>query len=676
VSVAAIEAAHDMASSIATSSPGTDAHPVGTKVLDFRLDQELARGPLASDALSVSPTLNMPATAEGIVVGTAPYMSPEQLRGQDVDRRTDVWSFGCILFECLTTHPTFPGVTSSDVVAQVLQGEPDWSALPAAVPPRLRDLIRRSLTKPAAERPRDIGDLGRELASIAAEKSSSSTMATSARPSLAVLYFANLAKDPESEYFCDGIAEDILTDLSKIKGIRVASRNAVQRYRGAPADLNAVAAELGVSAVLEGSVRRVGDRIRITTQLVNAADGFQLWAERYDRTLQDVFAVQEEIASSIAAALRVALTPGEVKDIGKNRPQDARAYDLYLKGRSEYAHYNPDSLAKALALFQQATAIDPEYALAWAGIGDCHAQMVQWGASNEKELLDRGLEAARRAIAIDPRLPEAHKAEGLLLHMLGDDAGERKALDRAIEMNPRFTPALINSGVSRFTEADVAGAERFLRRVLEVDPQEAFATMWLGFLSSMTSRPDEALANAERVQQLSSSPFYYMAAKTLEAGVHLMKGDLRAAEQATREAMARGADVPNMKCFEAAIAGLTGREEGAKRLLHELEHEPALGSHSAIVASAASLRLGDPEQAMRFLERKTVRPMAPTIVRLHSDLHALLDRPPYAPRRRATSLVWPLEAPKIDAARHALFREVRIESGIPQGSDSLEVARS
>src|SRR5262249_31407881 len=160
---------------------------------------------------------------------------------------------------------------------------------------RLRDLVRRCLTKEASDRPRDIGDLRRELAAIAADLSSPG-VARRAEPSLAVLYFENLASDQESEYFCAGITEDILTALSQIKGMRVASRKAVSKYRGAPADISKVAAELGVGAVLEGSVRRAGDRVRITAQLINASDGFHLWAERYDRTLQDVFAVQEEIA--------------------------------------------------------------------------------------------------------------------------------------------------------------------------------------------------------------------------------------------------------------------------------------------------------------------------------------------------------------------------------------------
>src|SRR6185503_4457094 len=193
------------------------------------------------------------------------------------------------------------------------------------------------------------------------------------------------ANDPESEYFCSGITEDILTDLSKIKGLRVASRNAMARYRGAPVDISKVASELGVGAVLEGSVRRAGDRVRITAQLINATDGFHLWAERYDRSLQDVFAVQEEIASSIAEALRVALSPAETRNLVRDRPNDARAYDLYLKGREQYGHYTTESIRQALDLFHQAIAIDPDYALEWAGVADCYGQMGQWGMAKDPD---------------------------------------------------------------------------------------------------------------------------------------------------------------------------------------------------------------------------------------------------------------------------------------------------
>ena len=191
-----------------------------------------------------------------------------------------------------------------DVIARILEREPDWSAFPTSVPARLRDVVQRCFTKDVERRPRDIGDLCRELAGISYELSAPAggrASQAAAIPSLAVLYFENLANDAESEYFCAGMTEDILTDLSKIKGLRVASRNAVAPYRGTTVEIPNVAAEFGVGAVLEGSVRRAGDRVRITAQLINAADGFHLWEERYDRTMQGVFAVQEEIASSIVA---------------------------------------------------------------------------------------------------------------------------------------------------------------------------------------------------------------------------------------------------------------------------------------------------------------------------------------------------------------------------------------
>jgi serine/threonine protein kinase/Tfp pilus assembly protein PilF len=671
----AIEAAHEQGIVHRDLKPGnvmlTAAGTV--KVLDFGLARGDQPAASASSDFTATPTVALSNTGDGVVLGTAPYMSPEQARGKPVDRRTDVWAFGCLLFECLGGRQAFDGETVSDVIARILEREPDWTALPPTLPAGLRDVVRRCLIKEANERPRDIGDLRRELRGLMQGQSSPSGFHAAAGepPSLAVLYFENLANDRDSEYFCSGITEDILTDLSKIKGLRVASRNAVLRYRGTQPELSKVASDLGVKAVLEGSVRRSGDRVRITTQLVNAADGFQLWAERYDRTLLDVFAVQEEIASAIATALRVALTPAEAGNLVQNRPNDVQAYDLYLRGREFYGEYSATSLPRALELFQEAIAIDPGYALAWAGVADCHGQMVAWGIAKEPtEALRTGLEAARRAISLNPRLAEGHKAESLVLRYSGDHDGARAALVRAVQANPRYTPALINLGVQAFTSADLAGAERFIRRALDIDPQEPFAKAWLLTILKLTGRNDDVLSQVEELRRMSDKPFYVTGVHMFRAWISLDRGDNHAIRQALESGTADGADPANLRCVEAALAVREGRAEEGRGILRELESSHAtLGVGALIIGAGAALRLGDSDQAMRFMTRNIVGDMGPVVIRLEPGLLPLINQEPFRTKASPAMLTWPLEAPMMSAATHAAFREVRIRSGLPAGSD-------
>ncbi len=671
---AAIEAAHERDIVHRDLKPGNvmlDSKGAA-KVLDFGLAKGGASEGQPGPDLSASPTVALSGTAEGVILGTAAYMSPEQARGLRVDRRTDVWALGCILFECLTARQTFHGDTVSDVIARILERDPDWDTLPGSVPSRLRDLLERCLTKDVAQRPRDIGDLRRELAAIMQQLSSPSgahARMAAEMPSLAVLYFEDISGGSESEYFCAGITEDILTDLSKIKGLRVASRNAVARYRGQTVDLPQVASELGVRAILEGSVRRSGDRVRITAQLINAADGFHLWAERYDRTLEDVFTLQEEIATSIAEALRVTLTPTESAALLHDRPDDVRAYDLYLRGRELYGRYTRDALRDALDLFQQAIQVDANYALAWAGVADCYGQLLQHEYAEDPEEAGRlGLEAAQRAIALNPKLAEGHKAEALLRLGRNEKEANVAALKRAIEANPRYTPALINLSVEAFFESNVAGSERILRRTLEIDPQESFA---LGHLASnlyVTRRDEECLSVLRQLRQSSNAPFYTTTVSLGKAALLLRRGEIEGVERMIQENLSEGMDPASQQPIACAVAARTGREEEARRLLAELQDAVMLGPVAILLLSAAAVRLGEPERAIRWLGRKFMQSGAPVHVRLEPDLHPLLDLKPFAPRRTAATLVWPLEAPMIDPACHACFREVRIESGRPKGS--------
>jgi len=642
------------------------------KVLDFGLARGGAMEGASSPPEYAAQATVAGRTAAGLVLGTSGYMSPEQARGHAVDRRTDVWALGCVAFECLTGQSAFGGGTPSDVIGRILEREPEWNALPASAPPRLKELVRRCLTKELEERPRDIGDVGREFSAIARELSQASSLSGIAKaiPSLAVLYFENLAKDPESEYFCAGVTEDIVTDLSKIRGLRVASRNAVARYRGQAVDTAQVARDLHVDAVLEGSVRRAGDRVRITVTLVNGADGFQLWGERFDRTLEDVFAVQEEIAAAIAKALAVTLTPGEAAKIAAAKPDDARAYDLYLKGRVAYGDYTPASLKEALRLFEQAIAIDPGYARGWAGIADTYGQMMQWGGDlPPDELVRRGLDAARKAITLAPGQPDGYKAEALVLRFSGDRDSARRSLQRAVQADPRYTPAIINLGVDAYCICDLAGAERYFRRTLEIDPQEMFAMTWLGVMLLDTSRFDEARSVARRLRALGPEGFYLSASYHLEAASWMATGADEEALGVLEAGRRAGARPDDLDAMAAQIALRQGRIDEATRFFERMDDGRVLMVGPTVAMASIALRIGRIDRAVAFLTRVLVVDMAPLMVRLVESLHPLADVPPFAPRRLEATLVWPLESPMIDRSRWKLFREVRIESGIPEGSE-------
>src|SRR5262249_36857542 len=301
----------------------------------------------------------------------------------------------------------------------------------------------------------------------------------SERRSIAVLPFQNLSPDPENAFFADGMTEDILTQLSKIRDLKVISRSSVMRYKGSVKPLQAIASELGVGNVLEGSVRREGSRVRIVGQLIDARTDEHLWAETYDRDLKDVFAIQSEVAQQIARALRATLSPAEKKRIGQSPTQNLEAYDEYLKGRALYNRYRKSDNEAAIERFRRAMALDPALALAYAGLGDAYAQGVQrYGLPQSSLAL--GFQMSRKAIELDPDLAEGHKALGLAYFV---QAGYRESLreDRkAVEISPNLAPAVTNVGFSLWLLGRADGALRWLLRGAELDPRNPIAAVGAG----------------------------------------------------------------------------------------------------------------------------------------------------------------------------------------------------
>jgi len=335
-------------------------------------------------------------TIEGTVLGTAAYMAPEQAEGKPLDERSDVFSFGAVLYEMLSGNRAFGGNSTAGVISAVLRDDPS----PLQAPAELQRIVRKCLAKQPNDRFPNMGELRVALEQI-------STKGADKQPSIAVLPFANLSADKENEYFSDGLAEDILNLLAKIPGLKVIARTSSFAFRGKEQDIRKIAETLGVNNVLEGSVRRAGNRLRVTAQLINAADGTHLWSERYDRDMTDVFAIQDQIGEAISEALKVRLAP-------RVRTVNIEAYQNCLKGQYYHARLTPESVAKAKEFFEQALAIDPNYVPAHSGLAAYYYLLAVLGITPFGDVAPLAKSAAEKALAIDPANSEAYSVLGII----------------------------------------------------------------------------------------------------------------------------------------------------------------------------------------------------------------------------------------------------------------------
>ncbi|MEA2712590.1 MAG: adenylate cyclase [Gemmatimonadales bacterium] len=535
-------------------------------------------------------------TGTGIMLGTPAYMSPEQAAGErTLDARTDVYSLACVLYELLAGEPPYTGVTAQAMIAKRFTDPiPRVRRLRATVPQAVDQAIMKALATTPADR------FPSAAAFVEALTAPDSGQPRS--PSVAVLPFRNLSADPENEFFADGITEDVIAQLSKIRSLKVISRTSVMQFKNREQSLREIGATLQVATLLEGSVRRAGDRVRIVAQLIDAEADQHLWAETYDRRLTDIFAIQTDVALQIASALEAELSPGERTRIRRKPTSDVRAYQLYLQGRYCYSRYTEESMRKGIEYFQQAIAIDPDYALAHTGVALAYAELAA-GASGgllKPDLaFQEGMEAVNKALALDGELGEAHSVMALL----------------------KFTH-----------DFDWAGAEAEFKLALQLNPGAADIYDHYGWLCGAQERWDEALALGKRAQEL--DPLVHrvdVATTLLRAGRYheALEAALRCVEfepdfprgrstlgwaylksgmpeQGLAELERAAALAPDVTMYRAQLGqayAMTGKTANAQEVLRQLEQLSQERYVSPYHMAYVYTGLGEADRAMDFLER-------------------------------------------------------------------------
>ena len=553
------------------------------KVLDFGLAKLTPRERQTSHTDSLAPTQNMINTAVGIVMGTAHYMSPEQARGLEVDARTDIWSLGCVLYELVAGRTPFPGPTSLDIMSGVLQREPE--SLMQHQPDCPRDLdriISRALRKDREERYPTVRDLMTDLKDLKRALESPSSFISRAsgevsaegvpEKSIAVLYFENMNSESESDYFCAGMTEDIITDLSKIKELKVVSRTDVLPFRKKEVNTRHVGEALRVNYILEGSVRTAGNRIRITAQLISVRDGYHLWAERFDRQVEDIFDLQNEVSAKIVDALKISLTDAERQALKHKPTDDLRAYDRYMRGRELLYLKGRRNTESAIRMFTDATAIDPGFASSYAGLAEAYSSMYEW-YDGSSSWLSKSIEMNQKALELEPASLDAKFGIAMVYFHQERFADAKRNLEAIVAENREFYPAYLRLGMIAELTGELDEALQYYHRASELKPSDEDS--WL-YLQGVQRR----LGNVAAAQ---------------DAG-------LKVIEITSRKLEASLDDTIVMSRLAEAYARFGSREEANATLRRVLELEPNDGLALYNCACAYAL-LGDKSASFILLQR-------------------------------------------------------------------------
>ena len=577
------------------------------KILDFGLAKTAA--PVVADAQkaghatgagedAVTTTI---ATIPGLVIGTVGYMAPEQLRGEPADVRADLFAVGAILYEMLTGQRAFRGTSAADTISAVLREQPADVSLRSGIPPALARIVHRCLEKAPADRFQSARDIAFALESVFdVHAAPGPASAKVDEKSIAVLPFEDLSSDRSQQAFCEGMAAEIINALTAVTGLRVISRMSAVRCREKGLDISEIGARLNVQTVLEGTVRKAGERLRVTAQLVHTLDGAQMWASRFDRGTGDIFDIQDEIAAAIVENLRVRLSsagPPAVKRVTDN----IEAYNLYLKGRYYWERRNEQFLKVAQDYFERAIAADPEYALAHAGVADCHTASAILGFCSGADVFGLAKASAERALSLDPNLAEAHHAMGALqLWIEWDWAASDASLRRALELNPRLAISRSYRAAMLAWLGEGDEAIREARHGMELEPDSAVLAFIAGNVLYWLRQFDASLELQHHALKVDPSAFFVHWIRT---PLLTRLGD-HAGAAARIEGLLAGGIRPIMLLSALGRAYVrAGRTPEAQQLLDEMLRRRRQEYVAPLYLGELYAALGDRAAACDWLER-------------------------------------------------------------------------
>ncbi|HEY6121800.1 MAG TPA: protein kinase [Pyrinomonadaceae bacterium] len=538
-------------------------------------------------------------TRENLSIGTPAYMSPEQVKGEAADHRADLWSLGVTLYETVSGSLPFTGPTMPSLVHAILFDEVDWKRVRQnANLARLEPVLRKLLEKDRNHRCESAGAVIADLKGLTAPKAASALSATEA--SIAVLPFSNLNREEKTEYFSDGLTDELINALAQFEGLRVVSRSSAFAFKGQSVSIKTIGEQLKVPTILEGSVRSVGNRIRVTVQLTNVADGFNLWSERFDRELRDIFEVQDEITLGIVEKLKLKLTPtraahNEIISTGR-----LEAYDVYLEGKYNWNRQTEDGFHKAILCFEKATQVDPSFGAAHAGLADAYTFLGFHGLAPSLEIFPKARAAAERALEIDPTLADANISMGYV--KLYHDWKWMEAeyyLRRAVELNPSSAKAYYSLMLCLVQTGRFDAGRTALEKSLELDPFNIIYQTSVGWLEYYAKRPRVSLEKLEEALKLDST---YPELWVAMGAAYEQLGQFSEAIERLEKAASIYGKHPLVQAFLGSAYATAGQREKALAVVSQLEQLARTQFVPSVCLAIVYMALQDKEAALTHLQ--------------------------------------------------------------------------